>query len=224
MIIMIILLLILILILYFFTLITKTNTSNYYDALTLFPELISLITNDTIIKNEIKLIDKKEWTDWKEYNLVNNGGDWKIIPLFINNKWNTKYETIFPILFKTLKNIISFDNIKQIAISKLSPNTKLNSHCGWSSYSNYHLRCHYPIILPLIDNVSYISVENDIKFHKYNNFILFDDSKEHFAHNCSTTQDRIVLIMDFIRPSKIPLGTSTVEDTTEYLEFMKDWN
>jgi hypothetical protein len=172
-------------------------------------------------------INKLRWQKWKEQNLINKEGDWKIIPLFINNKWAINYKKHLPILYKTLQKIVSFGSLRQIAISKLGPNTKLNPHCGWASYSNYHLRCHYPIYLPRITNIndySYVCVENEIKIHNHNQFLLFDDSKNHFAHNGSSNDERIVLIMDFIRPSNIPMGTSNIEDTAEYLEFINEWN
>ena len=36
--------------------------------------------------------------------------------------------------------------------------------------------------------------------------------------------DRIVLILDILRPTHIELGKSTQEDTTELLGFIKEFN
>jgi aspartyl/asparaginyl beta-hydroxylase (cupin superfamily) len=211
-----------------------TDNTPFYDATIMFPQLIKIQQNNKIIKKEIvSFIQKRnnEWRDWKEYELINPGGDWKIIPLFIAGKWATNCDQKFPNLYRILSGI---DGIKQIAISKLSPNTKLRPHCGWASYSNYHLRCHYPIVLPFNsrENLetpeleklqSYVWVDNEIQWHKYGEFILFDDSRNHFAHNMSNKYCRIVLIMDFLRPYYVPIGKSTVKDTKEFIEFMNNW-
>jgi aspartyl/asparaginyl beta-hydroxylase (cupin superfamily) len=218
------------------TLFTTDNIQTpFYDAITMFPKLEIIQKSDKIIKREIITFiqQKDEWQDWKEYNLLNRGGDWKIIPLYIAGKWAKNCKDNFPNLHRILCGI---DGIKQIAISKLAPNTKLQPHCGWASYSNYHLRCHYPIVLPfdttnrnkkrntLEKLQSYVSVENQIEWHEYGKFILFDDARNHFAHNMSNTYCRIVLIMDFLRPNYVPIGKSTVEDTKEFIEFMNNWD
>jgi hypothetical protein len=171
----------------------------FYDAMQMFPELENLKVNDREIKQEIQKTLSAEiytttfWHDWKEKNIIEPGGIWKIIPIRIAGKW-TKYASRFPLLCKTLKGV------DWIALSRLAPNTKLLPHCGWASYSNYQLRCHYPIIFQPYQ--SYVSVDNEIRWHRNREPLLFDDSRTHFAHNMSKTEDRVVLIMDF-KPTKI---------------------
>jgi aspartyl/asparaginyl beta-hydroxylase (cupin superfamily) len=58
--------------------------------------------------------------------------------------------------------------------------------------------------------------------HSEGEWIIFDDSKLHFAEN-NTAGDRIVLIMDIVRPERIPLGTSNVQDTTELKSIIAEY-
>ncbi len=53
-----------------------------------------------------------------------------------------------------------------------------------------------------------------------NDWIVFDDSKLHYAENKSD-EERIVLIVDLERPSHIKKGRSNVEETSELMEIVK---
>jgi aspartyl/asparaginyl beta-hydroxylase (cupin superfamily) len=48
---------------------------------------------------------------------------------------------------------------------------------------------------------------------------VFDDSKKHYAFN-TTDEERIVLIVDLMRPSHIPIGTAVGEHTPELDAFI----
>ena len=50
-------------------------------------------------------------------------------------------------------------------------------------------------------------VDGEIQYHSPGNIIVFDDSKRHKAFNYSKT-DRIVLIIDLLRPMHVALGTA----------------
>ena len=109
----------------------------------------------------------------------------------------------------------------------MTPGVKLEEHQGWASHSNYVIRCHFGIIVP---NKCYISVsdENGTKknLHKNNKWLIFDDSKNHYAHNDSLF-DRIVLIVDIKRPNNISIGKSTVGNTSELtniIDYFKNKN
>jgi len=52
------------------------------------------------------------------------------------------------------------------------------------------------------------------------NILVFDDSKRHFAFNQSRYEDRVVLIVDLLRPSHIPLGKALGGHTNELDNFM----
>jgi hypothetical protein len=92
--------------------------------------------------------------------------------------------------------------------------------------ANYVLRCHMPIIIPP-NHLSGLWVDSVEQFHVVGDIIVFDDSKIHKAFNVpidpSQTEedaaaarvDRIVLIVDLLRPSDLPLGGATGKHTQE---------
>ena len=57
-------------------------------------------------------------------------------------------------------------------------------------------------------------VDGEIQYHSPGNIIVFDDSKRHKAFNYSKT-DRIVLIIDLLRPMHVALGTAEGGHTSE---------
>ena len=57
-------------------------------------------------------------------------------------------------------------------------------------------------------------------YQKEGKWIIFDDSETHYAGNLSNT-DRIILIIDIMRPKSIKNGTSTMGDTTELLQLIE---
>jgi hypothetical protein len=114
---------------------------------------------------------------------------------------------------------------------------------GWGSHSNNVIRCHYGIIVPKLcyvsvtnniipplydnDNIKKSSYPNniykmgeEIVFHKQFEWLIFDDSKTHYAENMSN-EDRIVLIIDVERPKHIKKGVSEIGDTKELMELVK---
>jgi aspartyl/asparaginyl beta-hydroxylase (cupin superfamily) len=162
--------------------------------------------------------DNDMWTNWPEKELYYKKGQWKIYPFYAFGIWVNDNCIQCPSIYNFLKQI---KGLKLATLSKLSPGMKLTAHKGWASHSNHVIRCHYGIIVP---NGCYINVaENNInenKFHKQFEWLIFDDSKTHFAEN-SSDDERIVLIIDVERPDHIPIGQSKVGDSKELLEIIK---
>jgi beta-hydroxylase len=204
--------------------------ANFYDYTKIYPILLNINNSDILNEMYINLSSNNlsnEWIDWPEKYLyqsddINGNGDWKIIPFYGFGIWCKKNCFKFPNLTQFLKNI---PNLKVALISKLNPNTKLIPHYGWGKHSNNVLRCHYGIFLPKDLTKSYISVSDnnglteEIQYHKLNDWIVFDDSKLHYAENKSNEQ-RIVLIVDIERPNYIKKGKSSVEETSELIEIV----
>lgn len=59
-----------------------------------------------------------------------------------------------------------------------------------------------------------------MKYHEQGEIIVFDDSKPHRAFNLSEREDRVVLIIDLLRPSYIKEGTATGTHTPELDDFV----
>lgn len=216
------------------------NTSHQY-----FKFLDNINNYKNNIYNETMNINTN-WNDWPETNLYNKekGNNWKIFPFYGFGNWVDINCKRCPTIYNFIKTI---PNLKLATLSKLTAGTKLEPHRGWGSHSNYVLRCHYGISVP--DNC-YISVSNtnapplyykselikksypnnyihydffgqyeEIQFHKQFKWIIFDDSETHYAENLSNS-DRIVLIIDLLRPPSIKNGSSEVGDTSELLQII----
>lgn len=197
----------------------------FYEHYEISPDINKIYEYD-INKIKEEALNLAEWISWPEKNLydtsVNKYATWKVIPFFGFGIWVDFTCCKCPTITKYLKSI---KGLKLATLSKLSPHMKLIPHRGWANHSNYVIRCHFGIVVP--DNC-YISVQNDendieeIKFHKENEWIIFDDSKIHYAENKSD-YERIVLIIDIQRPSHIKTGTSTVKDSKELIDFIENF-
>lgn len=183
------------------------------------------VNTDLLLANEYKYemlenvmnVYYDEWKDWPEKNLYQNNGTWKIFPFYAFGIWEKDNCKKCPEIYKFIKQI---NGLKLATLSKLSPGMKLTPHEGWGFHSNHVIRCHYGLIVP--ENC-YISVSDgdreEIRYHNKFEWVIFDDSKTHYAENKSNF-DRIVLIIDVERPSWIKTGVSKVGDSKELLEIV----
>lgn len=169
-----------------------------------------------MLKNVMNVYND-EWKDWPEKNLYENNGTWKIFPFYAFGIWAKDNCDKCPEIYKFIKKI---KGLKLATLSRLSPGMKLSPHEGWGFHSNHVIRCHYGLIVP--ENC-YISVSDgnreEIRYHNKFEWLIFDDSKTHYAENKSNF-DRIVLIIDVERPSWIKTGISKVGDSKELLEIV----
>jgi len=192
----------------------------FYSISEVYPNLKIFNYNFNNILFEVNnIIDKSNWIDWPEYNLLsyennnNNNKKWTIFPFKIFGKWYDKNIKLCPKINLLLRNVPELINA---SLSRLSAKTSLEPHQGWANLSNYILRCHLGIIIP---GNSYIYCDKEKRKQEINKWIIFDDSKLHWADNNSNS-DRIVLILDIKRPNYIKLGQSNIEETSELKEFL----
>lgn len=192
----------------------------FYDP-EIFPELklIDEYKDDIII--DLKLINKDAWKFWPEKELYGKpDGEWKIFPFMGFGMWLEENCKKMPSIYKFLKNV---PNLKLATLSKMSPKMHLTPHEGWGNHSNNVLRCHYGLEVP--ENC-YIAVKDkdngreEKQYHKNNSWIVFDDSKTHWAVN-NSDKERLVLIIDIERPKFVKPGASKVGDTKELQEILK---
>lgn len=178
------------------------------------------LKSNAILKETINVMNKNMWNDWPEKHLYDGSGKWKIFPFYAFGIWENENCNLCPTIHAFLKQI---PNLRLATLSKLTPKMKLKPHMGWGSHSNHVIRCHYGLVVP---NNCYISVKNndnesleEIQYHKQFEWLLFDDSKIHYAENKSN-EDRIVLIIDIERPNNIEIGKSQIGDTKELVEII----
>ncbi len=198
-----------------------------------YPELKSLNNNENFnnIINEVNNVAKtNNWQDWPEYELwdlkKNPKSKWTILPFMAFRKWHNKNINLCPKLYNLLKKLEP--KLVNAALSKLGPNTKLDYHYGWGNLSNHVLRCHLGLIIPnnafvYCRNSEHDKFDNVVK-QEVQKWIVFDDSKWHSADNQDTNNDRIVLILDMIRPEHIETGISNVKDSQELINFVNAFN
>lgn len=106
--------------------------------------------------------------------------------------------------------------IRTALFSNMGPKTALTPHSGWALLSNHVLRLHLPLYVPDEDaRPCGLVVDEEVRYHKVGNLIVFDDSKAHMAFNNHATESRYVLIFDIARPEGLPKGTATGDATAE---------
>ena len=198
----------------------------FYNWKELYPSLKNLEGNIDIIKKELS--HNNYWLPWPEKNLYNNKNySWDIIPLLHtfpsynikNQKWIEETSNLFPLTVHLLKNI---PNIRTALFSKMGKKTIIDSHTGWGELSNYVLRCHIPIHIPDKEMCG-VSVGGIIHYHNPKDIICFDDSIIHNAFNFSDNE-RIVLIIDILRPKNIKKGNAPINTTKELKDIIDFFN
>lgn len=196
---------------------TRKLDQAFYEQKIIYPELNNIKKDFNKVRQEVINLDEK-WIEWPEKYLYDGKDNWTIIPLFVFDKYSSYVEKL-PTLYNFLKNI---KGLKIASLSKMKPGTKLIPHQGWGDHSNYVLRCHYGIIVE--KNKCYISVLNnnieELKYQEENEWLVFDDSKTHYAENMSC-DDRIVLIIDIVRPNYVKVGNSKILYSDEFNNIIK---
>jgi len=101
---------------------------------------------------------------------------------------------------ETKSLIENVSGLSTVMFSVLEPDTYLSPHRG--VYAGV-LRCHIPLIIPAGD--CGIRVGAEIYRWQLGVPLVFDDTLEHEAWN-RTTERRVVLLIDFLRPLPLPLA------------------
>lgn len=186
-----------------------------------YPEMVCLQTQLSVIKNEMEMAMTKPWPLWPEESYQSPGSEWRVLPLCYTfpaddaskTVWVKATSTLCP---KTVQLLKSIPGVRTALFSKLGPDTNLGAHRGWADLSNHILRCHLGIDVP--SNCA-IVVNNETRFQENGGLLMFDDSKLHSAYNHSD-QTRTILIIDVFRPLYMPRGTAVGSHTIELDKFI----
>jgi hypothetical protein len=210
----------------------------FYEIEEIEPKLNIIYENLTKIKIEVENVQRERWTELPKTYLYKAGVNNENVMFNNSNKVESKdkkYWDIFPLKAfgvtgkkncekcpELYKFIESIPGVQVAILSRLMPGTKLNIHRGSGRHSNNIIRCHFGFKVPYgcyVGVRNKINEQDQIKLHKQNKWIAFDDSKYHYSHN-PTKYDRIVLIVDINRPLHIKTGTSTSKDIKELLNII----
>lgn len=200
----------------------------YYEWRTIYPQLQILLDNINDIRNEIINISADTFVPWPEGHVEGPRDAWTVFPFLhtfpaydiSKTTWIDRTCHMCPLTVGILKSI---PNIRTALFSRLAPGVRLAPHTGWADLSNHVLRCHLCLKIPLGDTgepVCGMEVEDEIKYHVQDDILIFDDSKRHLAFNYSTTSDRLILILDLVRPFHIPLGSAVGGHTPQLDDFI----
>ena len=191
----------------------------FYTIEETYPFLNNLIDYKIIQKEVISILNPTLWVNWPEDYLLNSkeNNKWTVYPLMAFGKWSINNIKKCSKTYEMLKYIPGLVNA---GFSRFSPGTLLHPHQGYANLSNYILRCHLGIIVPRMSN---LYCDNKKEKQEEGKWIIFDDSKEHYADNLGDS-DRIVLLLDIKRPSNVEIGKSLVNDTSELKSFMNEFN
>jgi aspartyl/asparaginyl beta-hydroxylase (cupin superfamily) len=174
-----------------------------FHSLETFPQFKILEENYEGILKELKAVMTNEKTGifepWIERNLYEESNEegWNVAPLMIGGVVIQERSSLFPLLMKLINNI---QGIMSVSFSLLKPDTHIVPHKGYDDYSEKVLRYHMGLIIP--DGDVGIRVENELRTWQEGKSFVFDDYMVHEAWNY-TEEDRIVLIIDFLREKYI---------------------
>ncbi|CAM9300143.1 unnamed protein product, partial [Pylaiella littoralis] len=201
---------------------SEDDTPNYYNWQDLFPELKSLVDETWEIAAECRRV--ATWKAWPEKHYDEGGAqDWKVFP-FVHTfpahdesrrTWIESTCRSCPATSELLRRV---PNIRTALFSRLGGGSRISGHRGWADLANHVLRCHLPLKVPS-DGPCGLWVNEEVQHHAEGEIIVFDDSKLHKAFN-ESSGERLVLIVDILRPPGIPLGTADGDHTPELDDFI----
>lgn len=202
-----------------------------------YPGLLDeLVRNIASVREEASRIP--QWTAWPErnhYGDEQSGSDptapasWTVFPLcytfpandLSRRKFVDKTCSFVPETTRLLKSL--GPALRTALFSRLDPRTRLNTHTGWSDLANHVLRVHIPLAVPGGDYSAGLAgtwVDGCVETHEAGRIVCFDDSKVHRAYNYSD-EERVVLIVDLLRPSTLPPGHAVGGHTDALDEFIR---
>lgn len=195
-----------------------------------YPQLLEPLLKNlgTICEEAIAI---PQWTAWPEKNHYsssseNSGPTWNVFPLchcfpansIENKKWIQTTSQFVPQTTSLLKQHLG-DTLRTALFSRLDPESVLEAHTGWEDLANHVYRLHIPLTTSP-QGLCGTWVDGCVETHYTGSPLIFDDSKTHRAFNYSS-KERIVLILDLVRPSHLPEGTAVGGHTDELDEFIQ---
>jgi beta-hydroxylase len=143
------------------------------------------------IKGNSKLSDINQISD--EQKSVVEKDKWFFFPLYAYGIPIQKNLELCPVTAQTIKHIT---NVTTVFFSVLTANTYVKPHRG--AFKGY-LRYHLGVQIPNDFDCCGIRIRNKIYHWENGKSLIFDDTYIHDAWN-ESSEDRVVLYVDFVRP------------------------
>lgn len=177
---------------------------SFFDA-SQFPWAENLEANWQTIRSELENVlsrsfDLPNLQDVsKEYEDLTSDDLWKTYILF-GYGWRNEHSCrICP---ETTKLVEQVPGMQSAVFSILGPRKHIPPHRGL--YKGL-LRCHLGLIVPEPKSACRMRVDQDIRNWEEGKSLIFDDSFQHEVWN-GTDQNRVVLLLDFVRPLPAPIS------------------
>jgi aspartyl/asparaginyl beta-hydroxylase (cupin superfamily) len=183
---------------------SKHGDSVFFDK-SYFPITNTLESRYWLIRDEFELMrDRiKDFAPFQDISpdqiYISNDNKWK---MFFLKAGKIRFEKNCEQFPKTMQILDSDPNIVSAYFSVIGPNKMLMPHEGpWCGV----LRIHLGIDIPTEGSGCALVVNKEEYRWKEGQCVVFDDTYEHFAVN-STSKDRVVLFLDYMRPLPWPLS------------------
>jgi len=156
-----------------------------------------LETNYQTIYDEVMTFFENHQKDFYPYfsdELMNAPGKWRSFGFYF---WGMRASKSTCANFtKTLSLLKSIPGIVSASISIMEPESEIKPHYG---DTNAIYRCHYGLVIPSALPDAGFQAGYEQRSWEQGKFLIFNDAAYHKAWN-HTSQNRIILILDVIRP------------------------
>lgn len=141
------------------------------------------------VRDELARLQERQFIDWPERQLY--GAGWTVFGFYA---FGRRLEENLALCPETARLLAAVPDLTTAGFSRLAPNTHIRPHVG---YTDAVLRCHLGLVVPA-DGCA-LRVGDETRRWEEGRCLVFDDTVEHEAWNRSSF-DRIVLLLDFLRP------------------------
>ena len=148
----------------------------------------TLEANWLLIRQELEQLQQCHFVPWPEKFLYEN--TWEVFGLY---HIGTKLKDNCRLCPNTTRLVEMIPGITTAGFSSLAPGTHIKPHVG---YSKAVLRCHLGLIVP---DKCMLRVGNQTRNWQEGKCLIFDDTIEHEAWNCSE-KIRTILLIDVKKP------------------------
>lgn len=172
-----------------------------FDVENTYPGLKVIEQNFEVVKAEYENVNKHfeipayHEVEQRQYAIsgkVAPNVKWKVFLLYYSGETPDLAKELCPEICELLKGM---PHIYKVFFSVLEPGKSIPAHCGpYRGYLRYHLGLKVPKVAP-----PQIRIKDQVYTWQEKESILFDDTWEHEVMN-SANEERVVLIMDLLRP------------------------
>lgn len=155
---------------------------------TSFPFVETLTGAWPAMRDEALALPERHFLPWLQREMYDEG--WSVVPLC----WSGRdIDTMRERCPRTLAALDAVPGLAMAVFSRLGPGTRIAPHVGWG---NRVYRLHVGLVVP---QGCWLEVAGERRAWREGGCLIFDDTVQYAAANTSS-QARLVLMLDFMRP------------------------